>query len=259
MKRDGSLLRRAVSLVETLPEVCRNDVRFGVPFVLPRWFRMPRRVRVAGRWIPIEFPDEEGVDAELLACMLRNVYGLGRGLGRKPDGVRTIVDVGANLGFFSLAAQGFYPHAEIHAYEPNARIVPMLRANAANLNIQVFAEALGGAASTVTLRDDGPSNRARVVPETTEGVPVSQVTLETAVERMGGAVELLKLNCEGAEWGILQPGPWWRAVKNLRMEYHLFGGETAEQAKEMVEALGFRVTRLRQTGDDGGILWAARR
>ncbi|HEV2215695.1 MAG TPA: hypothetical protein VGR64_10435, partial [Terracidiphilus sp.] len=74
---DRWAVRRMVSFVETMPQVCVNNVRFGVPFVLPRWFRTPRQVRVGGRWIPLHAPDEEGVDAELLACMLRNVYGLG--------------------------------------------------------------------------------------------------------------------------------------------------------------------------------------
>lgn len=255
MKKSESVLQRAMSFVETLPEVFVNDVRFGVPFVLPRWFRMPRRVRVAGRWIPLEVPDEEGVEAELLTCMLRNVYGLGSGLGE----VRTIVGVGANLGFFLLAARAFYPHAVIHGYEPNPRILPMLRANTKAVDVQVFAEAVGGSAGTVMLLDDGPSNQARVKPEDGNGIAVPQVTLETAVERAGGSVDLLKLDCEGAEWEILRPGACWRAVRNLRMEYHLFGGETPAQARAMVEALGFRITRFRQVNEMGGVLWASRR
>lgn len=259
---DRWAVRRMVSLVETLPQVCVNDVRFGVPFVLPRWFRMPKQVRVGGRWIPLHAPDEEGVDAELLACMLRNVYGLGRGLGQKPGGLRTIVGVGANLGFFLLAARAHYPRAVIHGYEPNPRILPMLRANTAAVDVRVFAEAVGAHAGTVTLVDDGPSNQARVQQGGgggAEGHAVPQVTLETAAERMGGAVDLLQMNCEGAEWEILRPGPWWRAVRNLRMEYHLFGGETTAQAKAMVETLGFHVTRCRQTSEKGGMIWALRR
>lgn len=255
MKNYESAMWRMVSFAETLPEVCANDVRFRVPFLLPRWFRMPRRVRVAGRWISLEAPEEEGVKADLLNCMLRNEYGLGHGLGA----VRTIVDVGANLGFFALAARAHSPRAAIHAYEPNPRILPMLRANTATVDVKVFAEAVGARADTVILKDDGPSNRARVVQGIGDGHLVPQVTLETAVERMGGTVDLLKLDCEGAEWEILRPGPWWPSVLNIRMEYHLFGGETAGQAKEMVEELGFRVTRFRQTGKEGGLIWATRR
>ncbi|HEV2214017.1 MAG TPA: FkbM family methyltransferase, partial [Terracidiphilus sp.] len=107
-----------------------------------------------------------------------------------------------------------------------------------------------------------PSNEARVQQggeAAVTGHEVSQVTLETSVERMGGAVDLLQMNCEGAEWEILRPGPWWRAVRNLRMEYHLFGDETTAQARAMVQALGFHVTRCRQTGEKGGMIWALRR
>jgi len=248
-------MQRLVSFVETLPEVCANDVRFRVPFLLPRWFRMPRRVRVAGQWIRLHAPDEEGVEAELLTCMLRNVYGLGRGLGE----VRTIVGVGANLGFFLLAARAYYPRARIHAYEPNPRILPMLRANTAAVDVTVFAEAVGGRAGMVTLKDDGPSNRARVVEGHADGHAVPQVTMETVMERMGGVADLLKLDCEGAEWEILRPGPWWKAVRNVRMEYHLFHGETVKQATDALEGLGFRVARVRQTGEKGGAIWARQR
>lgn len=256
-------MQRLVSLMETLPEVCVNDLRFRLPFLLPRWFATPRRVWVAGRWIRLATPDEADVGSELLTCMLRNVYGLGRGLGRMPgrrEGeVRTIVDVGANLGFFSLAARSFYPHARIYAYEPNPRILPLLRANAAAVDVQVFAEAVGGRGGTVMLRDDGPSNQARVMEGLADGHAVPQVTMETVMERAGGAVDLLKLDCEGAEWEILRPAPWWKAVRNVRMEYHLFRGETVEQATGALEELGYQVTRLRRMGGQAGSIWARQR
>jgi FkbM family methyltransferase len=255
MQKQRTRMQRLVSFVETLPEVCANDVRFRVPFLLPRWFRMPQRVWVAGQWVRLQTPDEESVAAELLTCMLRNVYGLGHGLGE----VGTIVGVGANLGFFLLAARAHYPHALIHGYEPNPRILPMLRANTAMADVTVFAEAVGGRAGAAKLLDDGPSNQAHVVAESANGLTVPQVTLETVVRRMGGTVDLLKLDCEGAEWEILQPGPWWKAVRNVRMEYHLFHGETAEQATDALKGLGFRVTRARPSGKQGGAIWARQR
>ena len=35
------------------------------------------------------------------------------------DRISKIVDVGANVGFFSLTARSFFPLAKIHAYEPS--------------------------------------------------------------------------------------------------------------------------------------------
>lgn len=253
MQEMQSMMRRLVSFVETMPEVCANDIRFRVPFVLPRWFRMPRRIRVAGRWVALQFPGEAGVDADLLTCLFRNTYGLGHGLGT----VRTIVDVGANLGFFALAAREHYPAAVIHAYEPNPRIQAMLHANTDGLRVAVYAEAVGDRDGTGQLLDDGPSNQARLTPDS-GAVTVPMVSLETVLERVGSELDLLKLDCEGAEWEILRPGPGWARVRHIRMEYHLFRGETAEEAQSALVRLGFRVTRVRRYSDRGGAIWARR-
>jgi hypothetical protein len=60
---------------------------------------------VGRRCVNLRFTPEEGVDADFITCFLHNDYGLGRKLRE----VRTILDVGANIGFFSLAARGHYP------------------------------------------------------------------------------------------------------------------------------------------------------
>lgn len=103
--------RRLGRFVQSLPEVCVNCARFRVPFLLPRWFKMPSRIRVGDRIVDLEYLDEEGVGADFITCVLRNTYGLGRHLAD----IRTIVDVGASFGFFSLAARARYPDAAIHA------------------------------------------------------------------------------------------------------------------------------------------------
>ena len=245
---------RLARAVLALPETTANSVRFGVIFILPRWFRMPARVNVAGRSIPLRFLDEEGVDADFIACFLRNTHGLGRRLGQ----VRTIVDVGANAGFFSLAARDFYSRATIHAYEPNPRILPLLCANVADLDVHVHPEAVGGADGLVTLVDVGPSDQARTrVSDRGDGA-VPQAGIATVVERMGGAVDLLKLDCEGAEWEILTPNDCWKAVRDIRLEYHLFDGQTVEQARKALAGIGFKIIHLREHSAMAGVIWAAR-
>ena len=101
----ASILRRLYWFILQLPEILANGIRFRVFFILPRWFKMPGSVRVAGRQVRLRYPREEGVEADFISCFLRNAYGLGHKMGE----VRTIVDVGANLGFFALAARDYYP------------------------------------------------------------------------------------------------------------------------------------------------------
>src|SRR6185437_14436606 len=251
-----SAARRLARFFRLLPEVCINCLRFRVAFLLPRWFRMPARFRVANRSVALQFPEDDGVAADFIACVLRNDYGLGHGLSR----ISTIVDVGANLGFFSLAARARYPKAAIHAYEPNPRIQPLLRSNTAGMEVVIHPEAVGRTDGIGRLIDDGPSNQARI--EVRENGPfnyeVPQVSLAEVLRRTGARIDLLKLDCEGAEWQILQPDPSWEFIRNVRFEYHLFHGETAEQAERAVLNLGFRILHSRRDNSQHGVIWAAR-
>jgi FkbM family methyltransferase len=249
-----SFSQRLARFLSLLPEAVSNNLRFRTRYVLARTFRMPDRVRVAGRSVALRFPDEEGVDADFLECFVHNAYGLRRGLGE----VRTILDVGANVGFFSLAARGHYPRAAIHAYEPNPRVVPFLRDNTAGFGVTIHPEAVGRDDAMVAMIDAGPSNEARTRPSDDPGRGIRQVSLRTAIERIGGAVDLLKLDCEGAEWEILSPDACWRSVRAVRVEYHLLDGHTARDAAGALRACGFDVVRRRYSHECGGVMWGRR-
>lgn len=254
MKETFASWHQLLRLCATLPETVRNCLRFRVFFLLPRCFRMPAKIRVAGQSVALRFPREEGIAADFITCILRNSYGLGRSLGA----VHTILDIGANVGFFSLAARGHYPAATIHAYEPNPRVQEHLRANTEELRIQTYPEALGAGRGFVAMIDEGPSDQARTVACEDAGSGIRQICLETAIERIGGAVDLLKLDCEGAEWEILTPGSHWSRVRHLRLEYHSPNGETLQQACEAVARCGFQILHAAECNDYGGSVWATR-
>lgn len=233
-------------------ECTANGLRFGFFFVRSRWFRMPHAIRVAGRKRPLHYPEETGVQNDFFACVIRNEYGLRHGLGE----AKTILDIGANVGFFSVAARGRYPHAKIHAYEPNPRVIPILKSNAAPLGIEVYAEAVGSRDGRTSILDIGDSNQART--RASEAGEIPQVSLEKAIERLGGTVDLLKLDCEGAEWDLFHATEAWKHVRNVRMEYHLFQNETIAQLKQTLNDLAFDVVRL-EPGPCFGMVWARAR
>jgi FkbM family methyltransferase len=250
----ASILRRLYLSVLSLPEILANGIRIRVFFILPRWFKMPGSVRVAGRQVRLRYPREEGVEADFISCFLRNAYGLGHKLGE----VRTIVDVGANLGFFALAARDYYPNAVIHAYEPNPRIQPELRENTAGLNIEIFAEAVGDKDGYVSLIDAGPSDQARTRESQSPAGGITQAGLQTVIDRIGGTIDLLKLDCEGAEWKILEWNGRWNSVRNIRLEYHFFDGKTRSDAINAISAAGYTFVYSPHPGEHGGVMWARR-
>ncbi len=229
-----------------------NAGRVGLVFIRNKSFAMPRHMRVCGVRIPLVFPEERGVKGDFIACVIRNDYGLRSQMGA----VRTILDIGANLGFFSLAARGAYPKATIHAYEPNPRILPYLEANTSQSDIGVFPSAVGAAAGKVSVIDDGPSNIATTRPS--EDGAVEQAPLAMVISRLGGEVDLLKMDCEGAEWELFEAEKPWRSIREVRMEYHLQHSHAVDEVFRRLGDLGFTVTR--HTPDQAwGIVWASNR
>jgi FkbM family methyltransferase len=245
-------LKRIAELCARQAECTANGLRFGFLFVRVRWFKMPRAIRVAGRKLPLHYPQEAGVENDFFACVIRNEYGLRHRL----DEVKTILDIGANIGFFSVAARGRYPRAKIHAYEPNPRVIEILESNASPLGIEVHAEAVGMRDGQTSMLEVGDSNQART--QASEKGEIPQVSLEKAIERLGGMVDLLKLDCEGAEWEIFRATNAWKRIRNVRMEYHLFQGETVAQVEQTLNGLGFDIVRL-QPATGFGMVWARAR
>lgn len=199
---------------------CANGVRFGFIYLRARRFQMPDKVRCAGRSIELHHPDEVGIHNDFLTCFIRDEYGLCRQLPQ----LKTIVDIGANIGLFSVAARARYPSVTIHAYEPNPRSVAYLQANTSELGITVYPEAVGSREGRVFIEDSSDSNQART--SSSNNGNIVQVGLDTVVERMGGTVDLIKIDCERAEWSMFEQAAPWQRIRNIRMEYHLLGSHT---------------------------------
>lgn len=250
MSRVADVSRRVLASLARQAESSVNGLRFGFIFLRARWFKMPRKIWMAGRFISLRYPPEAGVQNDFFTCVIRNDYGLRHQL---PE-VRTILDIGANVGFFSIAARARYPHATIHAYEPNPRVLPFLRSNASGVGIEIYPEAVGAQNGFANILDAGESNQART--SIAEAGEIPQVSFDKAIERLGGSVDLLKMDCEGAEWDLFPLINAWKNVRNIRMEYHLFHGETVPQIMQTLQKLGFEV--IHSNHDNGfGMIWAS--
>ena len=75
-------------------------------------------------------------------------------------------------------------------------------------------------------------------------------------------VDLLKMDCEGAEYEILYstPSSHLQRISEIRMEYHNLdsGDRHVEGLKRFFAQSGFAVTHLRPASETGGTLWARR-
>lgn len=228
----------------------RNARRFGAKFLRRRSFCLPDTVRIGGKTHRLYSLQEHGCKADFLACIIEDQYGLAS----IHKEVKTILDIGGNLGYFSLAARSYFPRSIIHCYEPNPRVLPLTRQNATSGGILLFEEAVGSSEGSVTIDELGDCNLAR----TKAGGDIPRVSLHTAIERLGGHVDLAKIDCEGAEWDLLSTDSPWEQIETLRMEYHLWDGHTLHELTTRLDSLGFRVDRI-WPGPEYGMVWASRR
>lgn len=229
--------------------------RLNVPFTRAASFALPASVRLDGRDAPIRLPDEHGVRMAFVELLLDDCYGLQR-LVRRRENVATILDIGANVGLFGLAARVAFPQAAIHCYEPNAALEPYLAHQAKIARCDYFLEAVGREAGCVSL-DVNIAESVHTSSRADSNGVIPQVALRTALDRIGGSADLVKMDCEGAEWEMLEDVAAWRNVRFLSLEYHLNSGDSHDKIVGALAKLGFRIER--QTPVTGYGLVLARR
>jgi len=173
----------------------------------------------------------------------------------RPDSL--IVDVGANIGDFTIQAARMCPHGRVIAVEPVRSAGEMIdrQAQLNGLgNIIWICAALGGADGEADVARPGsryaPAHAART------RVPMKTLARLAGEQRLD-RIDLLKLDCEGAEWDILPAAEdVLPRVRQICMEFHCERGWTAEKLTDWLKTRGFEV---RHTGGSwNGLLWARR-
>jgi FkbM family methyltransferase len=163
----------------------------------------------------------------------------------------TIVDIGANIGLFSLRAGSLFPKAKIHAYEPNPRLKCHLSKNLEQVQGDFFLEAVGSKGGNGLCIDSGDSRMG--IFENGAG-DSKMIGFNTVLDRIGTQIDLLKIDCEGGEWEIFENPVPFQKVRSIRMEYHLLGGRTLDDLKKAADKIGFEIVKLEQNSRFG-IAW----
>jgi FkbM family methyltransferase len=212
-------------------------------------FRLPRRFRFNSKLYCVDGPDEKTLAWVFRDVILDDEYGLNC-LPRRPA---TILDIGGNIGLFSLWAGANFPEASIHVYEPNPALFNSLSLNVSQVGATVFPEGVSGQEGFGVLVEAGESMTNQCSVSSCGNISVS--TLRTAIQRMGGRVDLLKIDCEGAEWEMLDDLEPFKHVRMLRMEYHLEqSNRSVGRLIDRLESVGFQLVKL-QPNQGFGIAW----
>ena len=180
----------------------------------------------------------------------------------------TVIDIGANAGYFSLFAAASSPGAKVYAFEPVPVNYAQLKRHC-DLNkpktLHCFQQAVAGHCGEITLTFDpldSFTTSATILdsPKATDrSFAVPCVTLQDLMDLHNiRRCDLLKMDCEGAEYEIFYncPPDVLKRIDQIAMEVH--GGREKNQNIDALESFligqGF-ATRRRPVG----MLWAWRR
>jgi FkbM family methyltransferase len=166
------------------------------------------------------------------------------------------VDIGAGLGDFTILAAHGFPNSRVYAYEPFMESFTLLGRNlVANQikNVEIFQQAVGQTGALVLDLSGGEPLQIQSHQDQNGGggdsersVKVTSLALnEVFVQNGIRRCDLLKLDCEGAEYDILlnaKPECLER-VQRVVMEYHEgVNGHTHHDLVAFLEGLGFAVS-----------------
>ena len=165
----------------------------------------------------------------------------------------TVVDIGANIGAFAvLAAKIVGPTGRVIAFEPVSTTFARLQANVALNglhNVVACRQAIEARDGTVAIRVGAKSAFAtahgHLEGETTvETVP--SVSIERIFDQHGiDRIQLLKMDCEGGEYGILRSlsNELASRIDQVAMEVHDVEGESIEEIATILVSLGFSIDK----------------
>lgn len=149
---------------------------------------------------------------------------------------RTIVDIGAWIGNFVLNAAISLPESTVFALEPEpANFVFLAKRAPANLIPLRLAVSAACGQQDIYLSKNSQGHtlyKELLNPTHSSRIPIRTITFPQLLEMVGGSIDLLKINAEGAEFDILR-APGFDRVKEAILEIHLEGTIGAKLMEEV--------------------------
>ncbi len=200
----------------------------------------------------------EAVTGTIAVVFVRRHYG-------RLSACNTIVDIGANVGVFSLYAALECPDARLYCYEPVRSnfntLCENIKTNGYSDRIKAINFGVAAHPGPRRIYLTSSQTHSFVQSAISEETEIIQCTTLTDLinDNHIECVDFLKMNCEGAEYEILEAGvDALRFVRNIRMEYHNLECNEC-QAGNLCSYLcsaGFTIERLKEYSKADGFIWA---
>jgi FkbM family methyltransferase len=170
---------------------------------------------------------------------------------KEGHGEATVLDLGGNIGCFSLLAAVQSPLSRVRAYEPGSPNIRMFKLNCL-LNpevasrVELYEEAVGGTTRQAIWQFDATNpGGSSLYGRGSDGEAIQVRSFTEIVDSIRGPITLAKIDVEGSEFEMLEatPAEIWKRIPALTIEVHddPSGRRTQQEARSHLESLGYRV------------------
>ena len=210
----------------------------------------------------IKLKTNEGVDSETISVIfIKTDYG-------KIKDNSQIIDIGANIGVFSIYAVSTSKYTTVYAYEPMPKCFQLLLEN---IKINKYEKKIIPFELGVTLKKEkrklflvgGSPFNTIYTDKQNNFIEINCIGLKDIFDTNKiNRCDLLKIDCEGAEFEILYNTPieYFSKIQEIRLEYH-----NQKQARYTINSLikflernHFKLIYYRKDGINFGSAWFKR-
>ncbi len=186
------------------------------------------------------------------------------------NATHAMIDIGGHAGFFSLYAATLNSKIPIYSFEPHSGNYKMLKENLKqnrikNVNPKNLAVAdHAGEVELHTSQEDLNHSIVHAIEAIGETQKVNSITLERILEKNKlDQVDLIKMDCEGAEFQILRSTSKnsFEKINHIFLEYHdWIPNENHRELKIYLEKMGYQVQDFpNHKMSELGFLWATKK
>lgn len=170
-----------------------------------------------------------------------------------------IIDIGAHIGLFTLYASQYCKNGTIFCFEPVDENYDILVDNITqnNLkNVKPFKSAVSKSESTITIYRNKDEAGHSMFSFTSHALKVDSISLKKIIdENSVNQCNLIKIDCEGAEYEIIESLPleYFKKISKLIIEYHFADSKPklVNDLKTKLMTASFKISTVSHSSDIG--------
>ena len=170
-----------------------------------------------------------------------------------------IIDIGAHTGLFTLYASQYCTNGIIFCFEPVEENYSILLDNIKqnNLkNVKPFKSAVSKSESTITIYRNKDEAGHSMFSSTSHALKVDSISLKKIIDENSMDIyDLIKLDCEGAEYEIIESLPleYFKKISKMIIEYHFADSKPklVNDLKTKLMTASFKISQVSHSSDMG--------